>query len=360
MTRRRASAITFQLANHIHGAPAEPARWAEEPRLRDRADFHEGTGTTVAVLDSGISNHPWLRADCTDPLPVDAADVWDLSAPALPRHVGHGTFVAGVVLQYAPQASLISRRVVDLAGRAEDAELAAAIDRMRALDPDVLNLSLAPGDEPCTVDEGTTKTLAAVRRLQAECGTVVVVAAGNNADRFPVEHLAPHDELTVVVGALDLSGQPAWFSNKEYVNIWAPGVDVISSFLHWPGLLAPNPPADGEHAGHDEHGPHEHSQHEHEHGHGEHGHGHPAPAATRPVAPFAGWARWNGTSFAAPAVAGAIAVEVSRLAGVATRAERRRIALLRVYDAARDIDVDGEKGKALTAAPIVLEGPPRG
>jgi subtilisin family serine protease len=352
MTLRRSSANRFRLANHIHGAPAEPARWTEAPRLRDRADFHEGTGATVAVLDSGISRHPWLRESCAEPLAVDASDVWDLSAPALPRHVGHGTFVAGVVLQYAPQASLISRRVVDLDGRANDADLAAVINSLRRLDPDVVNLSLAPGDEPCTVDEGTTQTLAAVRRLQDECGTIVVVAAGNNQNRFPVEHLAPEDDLTVVVGALDLSGQPAWFSNRDFVNLWAPGVDVISSFVHWPGLVAANQPDDADdHHDHD----HQHDQHEQ---HEQHGHRKPAPI--RPVAPFAGWARWNGTSFAAPAVAGAIAVEVSRLAGVATRAERRRIALLRVVDAARDVDIDGEKSKALTATPIVLQGPPRG
>jgi hypothetical protein len=34
----------------------------------------------------------------------------------------------------------------------------------------------------------------------------------------------------------------------------------------------------------------------------------------------------------------------------------RTSAVLRVIDAARDIDVDGDKSKALAAAPITLEG----
>jgi subtilisin family serine protease len=340
----------FRLAYHIIGAPSDPPRWAEEPRLCNKADFQEGTGTRVAVLDGGISRHPWLRGSYDEPLALDASDVWDLSAEALPRHIGHGTFVAGVLLQYAPQASLISRRVIDLDGHAYDSDLAAVINDLRQFDPDVVNLSLTPAVEAGTMDEGTSQTLAAVRGLQEDHGTIVVVAAGNDQDRFPVEHLAPQDELTVVVGALDLSGQPAWFSNREYVNIWAPGVDVISSFVHWPGLAGALGPADDYPGGHHDDGPDQ----------DEHGHADGYPAPTRPVAPFAGWARWNGTSFAAPAVAGAIAVEVSRLAGVATRAERRRIALLRVFDAARDIDVDGDKSKALTAAPIALQGPPRG
>jgi subtilisin family serine protease len=348
MTLRRPSATRFRLANHIIGVPFDPPRWAEEPRLREKADLQEGTGTTVAVLDSGISRHPWLRGSYLEPLSLNSSDLWDLSAEALPRHVGHGTFVAGVVLQYAPQASLISRRVVSLDGHANDADLAAVITGLRELDPDVINLSLVPEAEPGDFDEGTRRTMAAVRALQDDCGTIVVVAAGNDRDRFPVEHLAPHDELTVVVGALDLSGQPAWFSNRLFVNIWAPGVDVISSFVHWAGLTAPNEPDDDDH---DDHHGHDHDHHEHPA---------PTPVATRPVAPFAGWARWNGTSFAAPAVAGAIAAEISRLDGATDRAERRRTALLRVFDAAGDIDVDGNKSKVLSAAPIALQGPPRG
>ncbi|MEN3362260.1 MAG: hypothetical protein V7637_6242 [Mycobacteriales bacterium] len=349
MSLRRLSASRYRLANHIIGAPAEPARWAEEPRLRDKATFTEGTGVTVAVLDSGISRHPWLAGSYQEPLSLESSDLWDLSGDALPRHIGHGTFVAGVVLQYAPASSLVPRRVVDLDGHADDADLAAVLNSLRELNPDVVNLSLTPEVEPGTTDEGTSQTLAAVRALQDECGTVIVVAAGNNPDQFPAEHLAPQDELTVVVGALDLSGRPAWFSNTQFVNIWAPGVDVISSYVHWNGLLAANPPDDHDHGGghHVLHLPGQHPAP-------------PTPEPTRPVAPFAGWARWNGTSFAAPAVAGAIALEISKLSHVPDPVRRRRLALDQVLEAARDIDVNGEKSKALTAAPIALQGPPKG
>jgi subtilisin family serine protease len=379
MSLRRPPAIRFRLANHIIGVPFDPPRWAEEPRLRDKSSFTEGDGVQVAVLDSGISRHPWLAGRYHEPLGLDASDLWDLSADTLPRHIGHGTFVAGVVLQYAPASCLVSRRVVNLDGHANDADLAEVIRSLRDLNPDVVNISLTPETEPGEVDEGTSQTLEAVHGLQDDFGTIIVVAAGNSPDRFPLEHLAPQDELTVVVGALDLSGQPAWFSNKQFVNIWAPGVDVISSFVHWSGLLAPNQPDDhdDDHAaegstdtsaaamtrpsGHGDHG------HGHDHGH-DHDRPHPAPPAPvepapmpiRSVAPFAGWARWNGTSFAAPAVSGAIAAEISKLSSITDPVQRRRAALERVLDSARDIEVDGVKSKALTAAPIALEGPPRG
>lgn len=336
MTERRPAAYRFKLAEHIIGGPHDAPRWAEQPMLRAKADQPEGSGTTVAVLDSGISRHPWLSGSYPDPLSLADSDVWDLSAEVLPRHIGHGTFVSGVVLQYAPQASLVPRRVVNLSGHANDADLAAAIDSVRRSNPDVLNLSLVPEVEEGVPDEGTSLTQAAVQALQDECGTVVVVAAGNDGDQFPTEHLAPDAELTVVVGALDLSGRPAWFSNRDFVRIWAPGVDVLSSFVHWNGLLAPTlaheyemAPAGSE----------------------------PEPDPIRPTAPFAGWARWNGTSFAAPAVAGAIAAAISTLDHVPDKKERRLHGLCHVLENARHLDVDGEKSKVLAAAPVALQGP---
>jgi subtilisin family serine protease len=338
---RRPQARRFQLANHVLGAPLDPPRWAEQPRLRDRSALHDGRGTTVAVLDSGLSRHPWLVGD-NDPLPIADTDMYDLSGAALPRHIGHGTFVAGIVRQYAPQANLVSRRVVDMAGHATDGDLADALRSLADSDPDVVNLSLVPGgDDLGTTDEGTCRTLAAVRELQEDRGTVIVTAAGNDGDTFNTERLAPDDELTLVVGALDLGGRPAWFSNTQHVNIWAPGVDVLSTFIHWYGPLSP-------------------LRHEPEDGPDDHDHDAAAAASAPvwPVAPFAGWARWNGTSFATPAVAGAIAAEISRLHHIGDRKQRRLAALRQVLETAGTIDGDNDKRKVLSARPIVLAGPP--
>jgi subtilisin family serine protease len=349
----------FWLASHVQGAPLDPPRWAEAPRLRGRKGMTEGQGTSVVVLDSGLSRHPWLIGPDNDPLPLAETEIWDLAAPALPRQTGHGTFVAGVVRQYAPAVNLVARRVVDVNGHANDADLAVTLRSLIELDPDVVNISLVPGDEPDTDDEGTCRTLAAVRKLQDECGTVVVTAAGNDGDTFSTERLAPDDELTVVVGALDLSGRPAWFSNTQYVGIWAPGVDVLSTFVHWHGPLSPKAHADDDHE--DPHDGHQHGGPVHHDVAG----GHPvepAPeqAAIWPVAPFAGWARWNGTSFAAPAVAGAIATEISRLHHISDRKARRLAGLHRVLASAGTVDGDTDKRKTLSARPIALEGPPLG
>ncbi|MFL6130839.1 MAG: S8 family peptidase [Mycobacteriales bacterium] len=352
-------AIRYRLANHVQGLPFDPPRWGEQPRTRPKKSLRQGLDTKVAVLDSGVSQHPWLAGSfAEDPLPEDALELWDLSKPALPRHVGHGTFVAGVILQYAPAARLLPRRVINIDGDADDFRLSAVIDALVDLDPDVVNLSLGPtlADEPGEVDEGTQRTVAALRRLQDVCGTVVVVAAGNSAEPFPADHIAPEDPLTVVVGALDLSGRPAWFSRKEPVQIWAPGVDILSSFVHFDGPVALNHPDPHEH--HPAGGSHLQPNAEQTDAGPEHGGSTPATMqAQHPVAPFTGWARWNGTSFAAPAVAGALCAEISALAHIADRKQRRQQALAAVMDAARTLPDDVE-GVALAAWPVALEGPP--
>src|SRR5215204_3609848 len=157
----------FPLANHVQGLPFDPPRWGERPRLRPKKSLRQGRGTTVAVLDSGVSAHPWLLGSLAErPIPEDGLELWDLSRPALPRQVGHGTFVAGVVLQYAPAATLLPRRVIDIKGDADDMRLSAVIDALVDKDPDVVNLSLGPTaiDEHGEVDEGTERTVAALRR----------------------------------------------------------------------------------------------------------------------------------------------------------------------------------------------------
>jgi subtilisin family serine protease len=341
----------YRLLNHVHGLPYDPPRWGEQPRLRSKTTLRQGAGTTVAVLDSGASEHEWLRGSfAEDPLPDSAREFWDLSTDALPRQVGHGTFVCGVVLQYAPATRLLPRRVIDMTGDAHDDQLAAVIRSLIPVNPDVVNLSLGPtpADEPGEVDEGTAQTVAALTELQRECGTVVVAAAGDVNEELPGEQLAPPGRLSLIVGALDLGGQPAWFSGIKPVTIWAPGVDILSSFLFHDGPVSLAHPGD-----HDD----------------EDDHDGPEPSEF-PVAPFTGWARWNGTSFAAPAVSGAIAAEIGALAQRAgpghDRRDLRLEAVRRVMDRARPLPdgtpasgTDGApSGLALLAAPVALVGPP--
>jgi subtilisin family serine protease len=247
-------------------------------------DSTAGQGYTVGVLDTGITG-----ADNSAPhvllagrfLAIGAGDE-DLPAenpgsPFLDRQGGHGTFVAGVLRKVAPGARLAVHRVLKATGESDIFTLVKGIAELRALVAradlrlDVLNLSLGG----YTRRDRPSRTLAAAFAPLVASGTVIVAAAGNNASWRPFFPAAMAD--VVGVGALRATGRAAFSNFGPWVDACAPGVDVVSTFFD-------------ERAG-------DLNQVQLP----------PHPWSTTPIpARFPGFARWSGTSFAAPAVAGAI------------------------------------------------------
>jgi len=307
-TRHDAS---IRLAYHIQGHPRGDPKPAARPHYNPGETAQtDGRLTTVAVVDSGITRHPWLDGHYpARSLRFDLAQ-WDLSTPQLPVLAGHGLFVAGIVQKYAPQTTILPRRVVDLDGASNDEAVGAAIRDLVADDPDVLNLSLAPGhhdheEGDCPPARSTAK---AIDLLQETCGTIVVISAGYRDEPWPQEQLAAPGDRTVFVGALraDQKAPAAWSDDRD-VAIWAPGEDTVSFFVY---ATMSN--------------------------------GHPASSH------FKGWARWSGTSFAAPAVAGAVATAIGNQPQPGDKYGRRLAGLQTVLRNAGQI---GER-RVLNATPV--------
>jgi subtilisin family serine protease len=233
-----------------------------------------GHAVTVAILDTGISaDHPWFPAGSWNPVEDDVDDLLDENNDyELDAQAGHGTFIAGVVRQHAPGAHLLVSRVLGSDGVCDEIELLQALLRLRHKSSasnhriGVLNLSLGA----YTWNDRPPALLAqAIQSLGPD--VVVVAAAGNNrSDRvfWPAAF-----EPVVGVGALQADGSaPAPFSNHgSWVDAWAPGDELASSFVTFNGPQTQMPGAD--------------------------------------IDPdcFTGFARWSGTSFAAPRVAAEIA-----------------------------------------------------
>jgi hypothetical protein len=273
------------------GCPGDGVRLAaaaEVPMAR------AGAGATVAVLDTGILDPPRTgqqalleRRVVGIAGGVDRAD--EDANGQLDWEAGHGTFVAGVVLQWACDATVLDVQVLDSDGIGDEAKVAEGI--MRAIRTaeahgglDVLNLSLGCHTEndvePPSIRDAVHAAL--------QGGAVVVCAAGNwggtpEAGRkvWPAAMTAKA-VLSVAATSRGANGDGPinWgtycpWSNTAKRDAEAPG-HVVSFYLDeataW--LLESDPDV---------------------------------PAITFDT----GWARWGGTSFAAPQVSGALAAAMN-------------------------------------------------
>jgi hypothetical protein len=273
---RQAAAPNLRMSVPVHGQPqawhgfggAEPAA----RRLPNRTDSTAGGGVLVGVIDTGIRDHPWLRGgylaapDDFEPIDVDGND-------RLEEEAGHGTFIAGLVLQQAPAASVWVEKALDTEGDGFTAEVGEAAIRLATRGVQILNLSLGCFADDPVFREAVGRIVAAVHRINPDI--VVVAAAGNLADGQQPQDFWPAALPSVIgVGAVgDSNGGYAngngyaWarFSNRgDWVDFAAPGEELVSTYLR-----------------------------------------HQPPNGKGPK--FSGWAEWSGTSFATAVVSGAIA-----------------------------------------------------
>ncbi len=158
-----------------------------------RQEFgYDGTGVTVAVIDSGVTSwHDDLTGTTGGSQRVDRFVDFVNGHPAPYDDHGHGTHVAGIIggngfdsngarAGVAPGVRLAVLKVLDGAGQGRMSDVIAAFDyviaNQQAFPVRVINVSLGAG-----VYESYNSdflTLAAKRAVDA--GIVVVVAAGNN------------------------------------------------------------------------------------------------------------------------------------------------------------------------------------
>lgn len=243
--------------NHVHlGSPimigtAEPVASAAAPVEPPRVECWD---VTAAVLDTGLDPHPWFagrawfaeHGHSPEVLDADGRDGQD-------RQAGHGTFVAGVLLQHAPGVAIRHHRVLSSLGLTDDFTVATGLHSLGGVDVVLLTAGCHTADDRCPP--------VLRRELAAFPSSVVVAAAGNGGTSRPLWPAALPDVLAV--------GADAAFSNHgPWVDATAPGVDVVSSHVR----LRPSPGS--------------------------------APGTeTREY----GYARWSGTSFAAPRVAALVA-----------------------------------------------------
>ncbi|GGK76941.1 S8 family serine peptidase [Rufibacter glacialis] len=194
-----------------------------------RVGYGDGTGKTVWVIDSGVqSSHPDLNVDKTRSKSfISGVTSWE-------DGYGHGTGVAGVigaknngvgVVGVAANATIVALRVFDDAGAGTLTRIYSALNYAytNGKPGDVVNMSLRVAASTM-LDDLVKKTAAK--------GMFVVVAAGNSyvdcKNDSPARVVAPN---VFVVSNMNSYGQFSSSSNfGASVTNSAPGTDVLTTW----------------------------------------------------------------------------------------------------------------------------------
>ncbi len=283
-------AITFTGEPRIQGGPGSSVRVARPPAklpLRTK-QAGDGKGVRIAVLDTGLFDHAWLKGVHHT---AAAHDAWDVDHDGYgDNESGHGTFIAGLILQVAPAADVTVVKVLDSNGLGDDFTVAAAMEQLPK-DIDIVNLSLGGYTDNDTAPLAIATALKVMRSKRS----VVVAAAGNNNSSRPFWPAAFKQVLAA--GAVEEKGghwSRASFSNYGWwVDATARGVNLHSTFAKAKTKVAQGATAD---------------------------------PATDPTVAFDGWAAWDGTSFASPITA-AVLARVKTRQGLATAEDAKDLLL---------------------------------
>jgi len=196
-----------------------------------------GHGVTVALMDTGIAEHPDLEGS------VVARKDFVNDGTTLLDPSGHGTFVAGLIAAHgegfrgvAPEAKLVSLRVLDQKGNGTMHAVLAAFDwllRNRTeMGIKVLNLSFGAPQRSSYHRE----RLAGVVESAWFAGVTVVAAAGNDGPALRSIAMPGADPFVVTVGSLADQGTAALNDDREsFFSSRGPTRDGFAK----PDLLAP-------------------------------------------------------------------------------------------------------------------------
>jgi subtilisin family serine protease len=291
-------AVTFEYVVHIappntgtncpadEPEPVSPDTPIDPPVSCNR---RSGAGVRVVVLDTGLDPaapvaHPWMAGVIGDPDPgIGPRNPAAPQASNLKTYAGHGTFIAGLVRCVAPAAEVIVRATFPPPKTAYAAKplgltfewqlvrsLAGALDDDH---PDVISLSAGTA-----VQRGRRLGLIHrfwERKLSRYKGVVLVAAAGNDHRRAPFHPAAEKWAASAGALAADRRHRASFSNHGAWVDAYAPGENLVNAFPHG-RLDYQEPPRKGN------------------------------------SGDFTGLARWSGTSFATPILAGLIAVRMSR------------------------------------------------
>ena len=189
------------------------------------AKNYVGDDIKVAILDTGIANHPDLEVSGGVSYIADEENYED--------YHGHGTAIAGIIagqnndfgiVGVAPKAKIFAVKVLDKKGHGSYSGIIQGIEWAIQHDMNIISIS-AGGyvDSQALHDQ--------IKRANDQ-GILVIAAAGNRGMGEETELYPARYPEAISVGAVDEEHQRADFSSVgSGLDLVAPGVDIVSTSL---------------------------------------------------------------------------------------------------------------------------------
>jgi subtilisin family serine protease len=255
--------------------PEVPSGYPDQP-WPAQAEAHEvKRNVKIGISDTGLqpgyddsAQYPWL--DGVDGEEEPLGPILPDGLQSIPKYAGHGTFVAGVAKCMAREAAVfVNSHFTTCGADAEDSIIRKLEELIQNQEPDLLSLSAG------VYTRNDWPPLAFVEFWMRHPKITLIAAAGNestNRKFYPAAF-----DWAVGVGALGTDQRHrAWFSNYgDWVDVYALGEGMVNAYAT--GVYTYQEP--------------------------------PKQPAKQT---FNGVARWDGTSFSTPLVAGLIADEMAR------------------------------------------------
>ena len=213
-----------------HGEAIRAQQWhLGYLKIAEAHKISQGAGVTVAVIDTGVADHPDLAGNVLDGIDTVAGG----KGNGRGDNSGHGTGMAGIIaahghgtgsrdgaLGIAPKAKILPIRVATATLEPVDKPIAEGIRWAMAHGAKIINMS---------IDRGDIETLRAVNEARA-AGVLIFAAAGNTTDNDTAVSSPARYPWAVAVAGIDQKGNhaPTSVVGTE-VEIAAPSVKIVST-----------------------------------------------------------------------------------------------------------------------------------
>ena len=181
-----------------------------------RSKFGKGKGINIAVLDTGL--------DLKWNIPTKFAMNMQDKASSIQDESGHGTMVAGLIYNIAPEANLHVFKVLDKNGHGTVGNIMDGITGAMNLNCDIICLSLGGAGVMPEVFYGKLD--------EARNRKITLIAPVGNSGKLGIEYPAKREDVWAI-GGIDENFKRAEFSNfgKE-LDFVAPSKNIQSSHLN--------------------------------------------------------------------------------------------------------------------------------